>query len=297
MNINWLRNFVVIAQCNSFSVAADVQYSSQSNVSKHLKALEKELGVQLFERTTRTAKLTGVGKELLPHAESIVKEYDILLTRADAFRNADRDTISIYSVPIIHMIDLGPEIEKFKQFHPKCYVNFNESNILEVLEYFRQSPSSVAILRDVATRCLPKDMKLNIFPFIDDEIVMLCAKEHPYAKLSSIPIMECLHSQLAVLSTGTVEYQMVLEDLGIPPSFFKPTLKCSSFLYLQQYLTNNHTVSLITKNMAKMMCQDHNLVFRHLDERPKFPLNIVVREKAFSGEIRDLINMIINTQN
>ena len=61
MEIGTIQEFVVLAECLNFSEAASRLFISQSSLSKHIKALEQELGVALFERTTRSIRLSGAG--------------------------------------------------------------------------------------------------------------------------------------------------------------------------------------------------------------------------------------------
>ena len=62
MEIGTIQEFVVLAECLNFSEAASRLFISQSSLSKHIKALEQELGVALFERTTRSIRLSGAGE-------------------------------------------------------------------------------------------------------------------------------------------------------------------------------------------------------------------------------------------
>ena len=55
MEIDYLREFVVLAQIGNFMEAADILYSSQSTLSKHVKKMESELRVPLFDRTVITS--------------------------------------------------------------------------------------------------------------------------------------------------------------------------------------------------------------------------------------------------
>ena len=64
MDINYFKEFVVLAQTGNFMEAADILYSSQSTLSKHIKSMESELGVPLFDRTTRKVKISKYGQLL-----------------------------------------------------------------------------------------------------------------------------------------------------------------------------------------------------------------------------------------
>lgn len=75
MEIKLLREFIVLAQSETFLKAADMLFISQPTLSRHIKNMETELGVSLFERTTRSFKLTKYGDMFLPYARKIVELY------------------------------------------------------------------------------------------------------------------------------------------------------------------------------------------------------------------------------
>lgn len=73
MEIRQLKYFVGIADTGRFSDASKQLYISQSAVSQQIKALEEELGTQLFVRNTHSVALTESGKELLPLARQVLR--------------------------------------------------------------------------------------------------------------------------------------------------------------------------------------------------------------------------------
>ena len=78
LNVRYLEEFVTLTEKNNFLEAAECLFISQSCLSKHIKKLEAEIGVELFERTTRTVVLTEFGQMLLPYARKMVSlEYEL----------------------------------------------------------------------------------------------------------------------------------------------------------------------------------------------------------------------------
>jgi DNA-binding transcriptional LysR family regulator len=73
MELKQLKFFMVASDCGSLSKAATKLYTSQPNVSKVIKSLEKELGSPLFERTSRGLRLTPYGKSIYGYAENVLK--------------------------------------------------------------------------------------------------------------------------------------------------------------------------------------------------------------------------------
>ena len=84
-----LQYFVTVADHGAFGVAADALAVSQPSLSKQLATMEAELGVLLFERTSRRVKLTSTGEDLLPRAREI-------LQKVDDFRAAVRGSIGLF---------------------------------------------------------------------------------------------------------------------------------------------------------------------------------------------------------
>ena len=65
MELNHLKEFVVLAKIENYMEAAENLFISQSTLSKHIKSLETELGINLFDRTTRQVKLNEAGRVFL----------------------------------------------------------------------------------------------------------------------------------------------------------------------------------------------------------------------------------------
>lgn len=73
MNIKQLETFYWIERLGSFSAAAERVFATQSTVSMRIQELEQSLGVKLFDRSRRTARLTPKGKELVPFVEQLIE--------------------------------------------------------------------------------------------------------------------------------------------------------------------------------------------------------------------------------
>jgi DNA-binding transcriptional LysR family regulator len=73
MNIKQLETFYWIERLGSFSAAAERVFATQSTVSMRIQELEQSLGVKLFDRSHRTARLTPKGKELVPYVQQLIE--------------------------------------------------------------------------------------------------------------------------------------------------------------------------------------------------------------------------------
>ncbi|MBD1572118.1 LysR family transcriptional regulator [Vibrio sp. S17_S38] len=73
MNIRWLKDFITLADCQKFSLAAKLNASSQAAFSRRIQQLEQHLKVELFDRSRTPVKLTVEGKRLYPIASEMIQ--------------------------------------------------------------------------------------------------------------------------------------------------------------------------------------------------------------------------------
>ena len=97
LDLNRLRHFLVLSEELSFSTAARRLYLDQATLSRSVRALEKELGVDLFGRTSRKVWLTTAGRELVEEARRLVALADAFHRRASVLAEEQRCEIRIES--------------------------------------------------------------------------------------------------------------------------------------------------------------------------------------------------------
>lgn len=82
MDIQFIREFISVAQSGNLPQAADLNYISPSLLSLHIRKIEDELGYPLFDRTPRTLVLNDRGRLFLSYAKKIISSYDEYLNHA-----------------------------------------------------------------------------------------------------------------------------------------------------------------------------------------------------------------------
>ena len=84
MNLKSIRYFITLAHCLNFTQAANHYHITQTAMSRYIASLEAQLGVKLFDRSSRSVSLTDAGKIFAEGMEKILDEYEQLIERTQA---------------------------------------------------------------------------------------------------------------------------------------------------------------------------------------------------------------------
>jgi DNA-binding transcriptional LysR family regulator len=190
--------FRAVAEQQSFRKAAEELYLTQPAVSLQVKALEEDIGVQLFDRTGTRIKLTEAGKVLLEysrqaHALFVQAEQKIAALSGDHIGQlalGASTTIAQYVLPRL----LGEFSREYPRVHPTM-ISGNTEQIVEALEEQRITLGLIegpARSRDIKTE-----------PFLEDELVLIVSAAHEWAELKSIPCSEISAASLLMRERGS----------------------------------------------------------------------------------------------
>ncbi|MCI2239966.1 LysR family transcriptional regulator [Paenibacillus sp. TRM 82003] len=113
-----LRCALAVAGTLHFTRAAHEVGIAQSALSAHVARLEDELGTALFERTSRSVRLTSAGEALLPRARAVLAELDRLRTDVAAATGAVEGPLRIGTIPTLADVDLAGLLARLREQHP-----------------------------------------------------------------------------------------------------------------------------------------------------------------------------------
>ena len=176
MNLNQLKYFLAIVKTGSFSNAADDMYISQSSMSKQIKALETELGVDLFKREHSKVYLTEIGAEFAKYAEMTIKQHNDMLLYLDEFATKKSNTIRFGSIPVVSSYGISAQIAQFTtNYKPdvNVVIDMHETNQQEVMKELFDGAIDIALIR---TDYLDEVDVFDCIPYKKDIFVLVCNK-------------------------------------------------------------------------------------------------------------------------
>ncbi len=294
MLVIWLQFFLAVSDTLSFSKASEELYVSQSTLSKNIRALEEELGVTLFERTTRTVRLSPAGSALIPYAKRITETYKDMTGSLQHYKKPDKNVIRIVTFPVMHLYGLAGLLAEYRRRHPAIKLQISEGDMTVTMKKLVMNDVDIALIRDV---CLQDISNYHIHHRFDDEITMICDEKHPFAGRESVSLSELAEEPIVCLNTGIAEYQKALAPFGYDNLLSENvSATVTSSPALQQLVSRQFGISLISKSIANYMNQQysslHKFAIVPLDEHPSFSLCIATPKGPVTAGCSELIEFL-----
>lgn len=181
MNSRQMQYAVLLAETGSFSQLAEKLKLSQPALSKHILALEKELNVQLFDRSSNPVTLTAAGEHFVREARELLHRENQLLRSMAQFRSGEKGQLVIGTTPFRSAYLLPPVVQQVRERFPGIHIRLVE----EGSDLLRKDAADGKF--DFSVVNLPVDEAvLDIFPMEPDRLVLVV----PNALLAQFPTLQ-----------------------------------------------------------------------------------------------------------
>lgn len=176
-----MRSFLAVADAGTITEAADRMAVTQSALSRRLQQLENQLGAALLSRGRHGAELTEVGRLVETEARQLTMRYDALRQQIAEQLQLHRGTVRIGGGATVTSYLLPQTIAEFQSRHPGIRFQLKEAGSREV------AGDVAAGLLELGVVTLPVKMhELDIRPLFTDDIVLVCASDHPLARKRNV---------------------------------------------------------------------------------------------------------------
>lgn len=200
MNINFklLSVFLSVAENASFRKAADQTHRSMPAVSMQIKQLEEQVGVALFQRTTRKVSLTEEGEKLLISVRKALAELENGLSQIQDSINLQHGRLSFACVPTVASTRLPLILTTFAKKYPDINVHVRELANIELLDCVRRGEV------DFGIGPMPDNKgELDFLPMFVDEYCAMLPKGYQDKGRDGISLRELCTMPLLMLSDAS----------------------------------------------------------------------------------------------
>jgi LysR family cyn operon transcriptional activator len=146
MNLRFLRTFVAIADNAGFARGAARLNLTQSAASRQIQALEDELGLRLFARIGRNARLTAEGEDLLVRSRRLLSDVEAIGAHASALKSGDAGILRVGATPQVIENLLAGFLPRYRKRHPGVDVPLVEDGGARLPEHLERGDVHIAIM-------------------------------------------------------------------------------------------------------------------------------------------------------
>jgi DNA-binding transcriptional LysR family regulator len=289
MELRHLRYFVAVATEKSFRRAAERLHIAQPPLSTQIKQFEEELGLLLFERTSRWVRLSPAGENLLPLANSILEAADRLKTAAKQSAEGAIGLLSIGYLPSSLGPLLAEAMRTFHAAHPNVQISLVEQRAPQQIEAILNGSLDIAL-----THGKVDQSELAAELFSEADVAIALHRGHRLARKARIPL-ESLRGEQLVLLRHELTY-------GFYDPFFAActaaNVNLPVFQYTNDFVTKLWLVSAgfgVSPTMlpSSLHFAITDVVFRPLTiHLPKSKLFLVHRKANLSPLLRTFVDHV-----
>ncbi|MDB9312151.1 LysR substrate-binding domain-containing protein [Spirulina sp. CS-785/01] len=240
--LHQLRVFEATARNGSFTKAAEELMIRQPTVSSQVKQLTQAIGLPLFEQMGKQLYLTQAGEELLATCQEIFDRLDHLEMKVADLKGMRQGRLRLavvttakYFIPRI----LG----QFCQEYPDIDIALQVTNHRKLTQRMRNNLDDLYILSQP-----PEDVDLVAQPFLENPLVLVARRDHPWAKRRSIPITELNDQPFIMRELGSGTRQAVQDLLNRCKVKVKVRLELGSNEAIKQAIAGGLGISILSKH-------------------------------------------------
>ena len=247
MDIQYIREFIKLAETESYAACADQMFISQSSLFKHIKAIENELGVELFEKEGKHIKLGEYGKLFLDYAETIAQLDSRCKKKIQSKLEINEERIRIWTN--YHIGDLAI---RFHNQHEEYLLDIRQGDYSpkQVSAIVENRAFDIYFLVDISEI---KD-ELICMPYLRERLVLVVNIEHPLADREVVSMSELAEENFILFHDyGTKEgkynpHNQIFTDIGFTP---KCNMKASRGSEIVKLVQNNLGIAILSEKILE----------------------------------------------
>lgn len=218
MKLQQLRYIVEVANHSlNVSATAESLYTSQPGISKQIRMLEDELGVQIFERSGKhLTQVTQAGRDILRLSQEILSKVESIKSVAGQYTNPDQGTLNISTTHTQARYALPEVIRGFIKRYPKVSLHVHQGSPAQLSEAVAKGNTDFAI----ATEALHLYQDLVMLPCYHWTRCLLVPKGHPLTQIQRVEIEDLAKYPIVTYTfgfTGRSELDAAFNRAGLEP--------------------------------------------------------------------------------
>lgn len=206
MNLRDIQYIIAVAETRHFGKAAERCYVSQPTLSGQIRKLEEELGVAIFERTSRSVTITPVGEQILAIGRQITEQVDAIQQLARAQQDPLAGPLRLGAIPTLSPYLMPLILLPLKRRHPQMKLVLSEELTDSLLQRLHHHEIDAALLATTV-----EDPRLDEIPLFDEPFWVAFPRKHDFYTREKIRLRDLQQEELLLLSEGHCLAQQALD--------------------------------------------------------------------------------------
>lgn len=290
MTLRHYKIFVAVCDQMNMTAAAKLLFISQSAVSQAVAELEKFYGVRLLERLSKKLYLTPAGERLLGYARHMVGMNEEIEKSMKTM--AGSGSVRIGSSVTIGASVLPDLVRRYQKEHPEVEIEVFEDNTSQIEKRILRDATDLGLVEGEVS-----SPDLISRPFLEDELVLICGREHRFAGLSSVSPQELEHEPFMIREEGSgtrKTFESVMEAHNLS---FRISWTCNNADTIKAAVADGLGVSVISQKAVEEEVRRGVLLIKKIDGLRflrKFKM-VVHKNKYVSPAMMEFVNLCLGS--
>lgn len=279
MNLRELKIFLTVCNYKNMSKAAKILYMTQPAVSQSIADLEEQLGIKLFDRVNRRIVLTYGGEVLLEYSKRILILVDEAQRTLRDISNASKGQIRIGASTTIGTYLISNIIGEYKRKHSGICLPFIIDNTGVIEEMILDNRIDVGLVEGPV-----HSSNIIVEPFFDDELYLICSKNHHWAKRKKINEEEIKKEDLIIRESGSGTREVFEDTMSVRGIRYNITHVLNNTEAIKKAVEANLGIAFVSKIAVEEEIKSGRLVKIDIDNlnfNRKF--NVIYHKDKFTS--------------
>lgn len=245
IDLRQVEIFYYVAKFRSFSKAAKALLLTQPTISGHIKALEESLSLVLFDRFGRQIRLTRAGEVLYGYAKRLLSTKSAALQALQELQGGLHGELAIGGSSIPGQYILPMLLGQFTRRYPDITVSLHITDTMDTIERIVHGELELGV---VGAR-VPQP-QIVYQQFIDDELVLAVAKDHPWTERHAVPLAALTTEPFIQRERGSgsrLVIEQTLQQHGLDPSTLHVVAEMGSTEAIKQGIKAGLGLAIISR--------------------------------------------------
>ncbi|WP_087972014.1 LysR family transcriptional regulator [Oceanobacillus rekensis] len=291
IDIKQIRCFLEVCRELNFSHASSNLHISQSALSKIIQSIEKELGILLFNRSTRHLQITKEGEAILPYAKKVLRQMEDFLQVAFEQKHAHSGEIRFGLPPVIGSSFFPSIIATFRRKYPNIKLTIVEEGSRVVEQTILDGQI------DLGITILPIDREIfDVTPIVERKLKLVLPIHHPLSNRKSLSLSELKAEEFLMFNQDFSLYDQVRNaciKAGFEPIIIQES---SQWDFMMKMVASENGICILPETICEHADLTKCAVVQITDPELDWNLAILRRKDSYLSSVVSIwINFITSS--